>query len=66
MAATDTLLTPADCVMLLVDFQAGLGFGNRNRRGDGNPLRIEPPLPPGRPERHRKIPEPTDNRYRSI
>src|SRR6266478_8372057 len=27
MAATDTLLKPEDCVMLLVDFQAGLGFG---------------------------------------
>ena len=27
MATTDTLLTPADCAMLLVDFQAGLGFG---------------------------------------
>ena len=26
MAATDMLLTPEDCVMLLVDFQAGLGF----------------------------------------
>src|SRR5215471_17367698 len=27
MAATDTLLKPGDCVMLLVDFQAGLAFG---------------------------------------
>jgi len=27
VAATDTLLTPATCAMLLVDFQAGLGFG---------------------------------------
>ena len=27
MAATDTLLKPEDCAMLLVDFQAGLGFG---------------------------------------
>ena len=27
MAATDTLLKPEQCVMLLVDFQAGLGFG---------------------------------------
>lgn len=27
MAATDTLLKPEECVMLLVDFQAGLGFG---------------------------------------
>ena len=26
MAATDMLLKPDDCVMLLVDFQAGLGF----------------------------------------
>ena len=26
MAATDMLLRPEDCVMLLVDFQAGLGF----------------------------------------
>ena len=26
MAATDTLLKPEDCAMLLVDFQAGLGF----------------------------------------
>ena len=26
MAAPDTLLKPEDCVMLLVDFQAGLGF----------------------------------------
>src|SRR6266436_4790554 len=26
MAATDVLLKPEDCVMLLVDFQAGLGF----------------------------------------
>src|SRR5882724_3164154 len=26
MAATDMLLKPEDCVMLLVDFQAGLGF----------------------------------------
>jgi len=26
MAATDMLLKPKDCVMLLVDFQAGLGF----------------------------------------
>jgi nicotinamidase-related amidase len=25
--ATDTLLKPEQCVMLLVDFQAGLGFG---------------------------------------
>ncbi len=27
MAAIDTLLKPDECVMLLVDFQAGLGFG---------------------------------------
>ena len=27
MAATDTLLKPEECAMLLVDFQAGLGFG---------------------------------------
>src|SRR5215831_12999590 len=27
VAATDTLLRPETCVMLLVDFQAGLGFG---------------------------------------
>src|SRR5262247_4523156 len=27
MATTDTLLRPETCVMLLVDFQAGLGFG---------------------------------------
>jgi hypothetical protein len=27
VAATDTLLKPEECVMLLVDFQAGLGFG---------------------------------------
>jgi len=27
MAATDTLLRPETCAMLLVDFQAGLGFG---------------------------------------
>ncbi len=27
MAATDALLKPEECVMLLVDFQAGLGFG---------------------------------------
>ena len=27
MAATDTLLKPEECVILLVDFQAGLGFG---------------------------------------
>ncbi len=27
MAAKDKLLKPEDCVMLLVDFQAGLGFG---------------------------------------
>src|SRR5262245_51492125 len=27
MAATDTLLKPEECVMLLVDFPAGLGFG---------------------------------------
>ena len=27
MATTDTLLRPEACVMLLVDFQAGLGFG---------------------------------------
>jgi len=27
MSATDTLLKPEDCAMLLVDFQAGLGFG---------------------------------------
>jgi nicotinamidase-related amidase len=27
VAATDTLLKPEDCAMLLVDFQAGLGFG---------------------------------------
>jgi len=27
MAATDALLKPDDCVILLVDFQAGLGFG---------------------------------------
>jgi len=27
MAATNVLLKPEDCVMLLVDFQAGLGFG---------------------------------------
>ncbi len=27
MAATDRLLKPEDCVVLLVDFQAGLGFG---------------------------------------
>jgi len=27
VAATDALLKPEECVMLLVDFQAGLGFG---------------------------------------
>ncbi len=27
MSATDTLWRPEECVMLLVDFQAGLGFG---------------------------------------
>ena len=27
MAGTDTLLKPEECAMLLVDFQAGLGFG---------------------------------------
>ena len=27
MAATDTLLSPETCAMLLIDFQAGLGFG---------------------------------------
>jgi len=27
MAATDILLKPEKCAMLLVDFQAGLGFG---------------------------------------
>ena len=27
MAATNTLLKPEECAMLLVDFQAGLGFG---------------------------------------
>jgi hypothetical protein len=27
MAATDMLLKPEECAMLLVDFQAGLGFG---------------------------------------
>jgi nicotinamidase-related amidase len=27
MAATDNLLKPEECAMLLVDFQAGLGFG---------------------------------------
>jgi nicotinamidase-related amidase len=27
MAATDSLLKPEECAMLLVDFQAGLGFG---------------------------------------
>src|SRR4029453_10225759 len=27
VAATDTLLKPEDCAVLLVDFQAGLGFG---------------------------------------
>ena len=27
MSATDVLLKPEECVMLLVDFQAGLGFG---------------------------------------
>src|SRR3981081_2833126 len=27
VAATDTLLRPETCAMLLVDFQAGLGFG---------------------------------------
>jgi hypothetical protein len=27
VAVTDTLLKPEECVMLLVDFQAGLGFG---------------------------------------
>jgi len=27
MAAIDILLKPGECVMLLVDFQAGLGFG---------------------------------------
>lgn len=27
MATTDTLLKPEECAMLLVDFQAGLGFG---------------------------------------
>lgn len=27
MAATDKLLKPEECAMLLVDFQAGLGFG---------------------------------------
>src|SRR5258705_5688598 len=27
MAATDSLLKPGECVLLLVDFQAGLGFG---------------------------------------
>jgi nicotinamidase-related amidase len=27
MATVDTLLKPEECVMLLVDFQAGLGFG---------------------------------------
>src|ERR1700752_1001943 len=35
MAATDMLLKPEDCVMLLVDFQAGLGFsvGSMPRQG---------------------------------
>jgi len=27
VATTDTLLRPETCAMLLVDFQAGLGFG---------------------------------------
>ena len=27
MSATDVLLKPEECVILLVDFQAGLGFG---------------------------------------
>jgi len=27
MAESDVLLKPEECVMLLVDFQAGLGFG---------------------------------------
>jgi len=27
MNGADTLLKPQDCVLLLVDFQAGLGFG---------------------------------------
>jgi hypothetical protein len=27
MAGSDVLLKPEECVMLLVDFQAGLGFG---------------------------------------
>jgi hypothetical protein len=27
MSATNELLKPEECVMLLVDFQAGLGFG---------------------------------------
>ena len=27
MSAADVLLKPEQCVMLLVDFQAGLGFG---------------------------------------
>src|SRR5258707_8955316 len=27
VAATDTLLKPEECALLLVDFQAGLGFG---------------------------------------
>ena len=27
MAATDALVKPEECVMLLVDFQAGLGLG---------------------------------------
>jgi len=27
MAASDILLKPEQCVMLFVDFQAGLGFG---------------------------------------
>jgi len=27
MSAADLLIKPEECVMLLVDFQAGLGFG---------------------------------------
>ena len=27
MGATDVLMKPEECVILLVDFQAGLGFG---------------------------------------
>jgi hypothetical protein len=54
MSAANVLLKPEECAMLLVDFQAGLGFGvesiprqlvvNNNRTGRGVSVGASPSL----------------------